>query len=183
MNTKIIEEAIATILKAMGENLEREGLKETPQRVVKSYQKIWGGYKLNPKEVVTTFHNEGYNEMVIAKKIDFYSTCEHHLLPFYGEVSIGYIPGKNIVGLSKMPRLVEIFSRRLQNQERLTKQIADTLNELIGPRGTGVIIKAEHLCLKMRGVEKQNCQVTTSAFTGLFLEDPKTRAEFIDLAK
>jgi GTP cyclohydrolase I len=121
--------------------------------------------------------------MIIAKDIDFYSTCEHHLLPFFGKAYIGYIPDDRILGLSKLPRLVEIFSRRLQNQERLTKQIADTLNEMLSPKGVGVVLRAEHLCMKARGVEKQNCEITTSSFTGLFKKNLNTRSEFLDLIK
>jgi GTP cyclohydrolase I len=121
--------------------------------------------------------------MVIAKDIEFYSMCEHHMLPFYGKVHVGYVPGDKIVGLSKIPRLVEIFARRLQNQERMTKQIADTLNDVLGPKGVGVVIEASHLCMQARGVEKQNSKISTSSFTGLFKKDPRTRAEFLDLIR
>ena len=136
-----------------------------------------------PKKLLQFFDNEGYDEMIIAKDIDFYSMCEHHMLPFFGQVYIGYIPNDKIIGLSKMPRMVEIFSRRLQNQERLTRQIADTLMDLLKPKGVGVVIKANHLCMKARGVEKQNCEVTTSSFTGLFKSNLNTRGEFLDLIK
>lgn len=177
--TKLIE----ALIKAMGEDPKREGLRETPARVAKSYKKLFGGYTENPKKLLTVFNNEGYDEMVIARDIDFYSTCEHHFLPFIGKAYIGYLPKDKIIGLSKMPRMVEIFSRRLQNQERLTKQIADTLNELLHPKGVGVVLKAEHLCMKARGVEKQNCVITTSAFTGLFLKNTNTRTEFLNLIR
>ncbi len=183
MNQKQIAKLIAQLLEALGEDPKREGLAGTPERVAKSYEKLLGGYRQDPKRLLTVFGNEGYDEMVIAKDIDFYSICEHHLLPFTGKAHIGYIPKDKIIGLSKMPRMVEIFSRRLQNQERLTKQIADTFNELLQPKGVGVVLKAEHLCMKARGVEKQNCVITTSAFTGLFLKNTNTRTEFLDLIR
>lgn len=178
-----IEQSVKAILVSMGENPEREGLAQTPARVAKSYLKLFGGYQEDPKKLITVFDNEGYDEMIIAKDIDFYSTCEHHMLPFIGKAYVGYIPDDKIIGLSKLPRLVEIFSRRLQNQERLTKQIADTLNEMLSPRGVGVVIKAEHLCMKARGVEKQNCEISTSSFTGLFKKNIDTRSEFLDLIR
>ena len=183
MNQKQIAKLIAQLLEALGENPKREGLAGTPERVAKSYEKLLGGYHENPKKLITVFDNEGYDEMVIARDIDFYSTCEHHLLPFFGKAYVGYLPNDKIIGLSKLPRMVEIFSRRLQNQERLTKQIADTLNELLQPKGVGLVLKAEHLCMKARGVEKQNCVITTSAFTGLFLKNTNTRSEFLDLIR
>lgn len=176
-----IEPLVKQILSELGENVNREGLKETPLRVAKSYGKLFGGYSKSPEDVVTVFDNEGYDEMIIARDIDFFSMCEHHMLPFFGKAHIGYIPNDKIIGLSKMPRLVEIFSRRLQNQERLTKQIADALNQLLQPRGVGVVIQAEHLCMKARGVEKQNCTVSTSSFTGLFKKELNTRNEFLRL--
>ena len=181
MESAKIEKLIHSLISTLGEDVGREGLRDTPKRVAKSYLKLFGGYQEDPKRLLKTFKNEGYNEMIIAKDIDFYSTCEHHLLPFFGKATIGYIPNDKIIGLSKLPRLVEIFSRRLQNQERLTKQIADTLNDLLKPRGVGVVIKAEHLCMKARGVEKQNCVISTSAFTGLFIKNLNTREEFLNL--
>jgi len=181
MDSAKIEKSIKSLLSAIGEDVGREGVRETPKRVAKSYRKLFGGYKEDPKRLLKTFKNEGYNEMIIAKDIDFYSTCEHHFLPFFGKAHIGYIPNGKILGLSKLPRLVEIFSRRLQNQERLTQQIADTLNELIQPKGVGVVLQAEHLCMKARGVEKQNCVISTSAFTGLFIKKLNTREEFLRL--
>jgi len=181
MNTVHVEKIIEELLILIGEDAGREGLKETPRRVAKSYEKLFEGYLKDPKKLITVFNNEGYNEMIIAKNIDFYSLCEHHLLPFYGKAHVGYIPDDKIIGLSKLPRIVELYSRRLQNQERLTKQVADTLNELLRPRGVGIVIEAEHLCMKMRGVEKQNCTVSTSAFTGLFIQDQRTRSEFLGL--
>jgi len=183
MDGKKIEKLIKELIVEVGEDAKREGLIGTPVRVAKSYNKLFGGYGEDPKKLIKVFDNEGYDEMIIAKDIDFYSTCEHHMLPFIGKAYIGYIPDNKIIGLSKLPRLVEIFSRRLQNQERMTKQIADTLNSLLKPRGVGVVIIAEHLCMKARGVEKQNCVISTSSFTGLFIKNLNTRAEFLNLIK
>ena len=183
MNQEKIEKLIQSLIVEIGEDPKREGLVGTPERVAKSYKKLFGGYNEDPKKLIKVFDNEGYDEMIIAKDIDFYSTCEHHMLPFFGKAYIGYIPDDKIIGLSKLPRLVEIFSRRMQNQERLTKQIADTLNDMLKPRGVGVVIKAEHLCMKARGVEKQNCMISTSSFTGLFIKNLNTRAEFLNLIK
>ncbi len=176
-----IEDLIKSLIEEIGEDSSREGLIETPKRVAKSFKKLYGGYNQNPKDVITVFDNEGYDEMVIAKDIEFYSNCEHHMLPFYGKVHVGYIPNDKIIGLSKIPRLVEIFSRRLQNQERLTKQIADTLNKVLKPKGVGVVIEASHLCMQARGVEKQGSKMSTSSFIGLFKKDSRTRAEFLTL--
>lgn len=181
MDLKKIEKLVESLIQEMGEDPKREGLMGTPERVAKSYQKLWGGYHEDPKKLLTVFNSEAYDEMIIARDIDFYSTCEHHLLPFFGKVWIGYIPGEKIIGLSKMPRLVDIFARRLQNQERLTKQIADTLNDLLKPRGVGVVIRAKHLCMLARGVEKQNCEISTSSFTGSFKTKMETRSEFLNL--
>ena len=181
MNNKKIEQLVKQLIVEIGDKPAREGLIDTPKRVAKSFEKIYGGYKEDPKKIITVFDNEGYDEMIIAKDIDFYSMCEHHMLPFFGKVYIGYLPNDKIIGLSKLPRMVEIFSRRLQNQERLTKQIADTLNTLLKPKGIGIVIKASHLCMKARGVEKQNCEITTSAFTGLFKSQLNTRSEFLNL--
>jgi GTP cyclohydrolase IA len=181
MDTAKIEKLIHGLITSIGEDVGREGMRETPKRVAKSYLKLFGGYEEDPKRIIKTFRNEGYNEMIIAKEIDFYSTCEHHFLPFFGKAYIGYIPNDRIIGLSKLPRLVEIFSRRFQNQERLTKQIADTLNDLLKPKGVGVVLQAEHLCMKARGIEKQNCVITTSSFTGLFIKNLNTREEFLNL--
>jgi len=181
VDLKKVEQSIGELIVSIGEDPKREGLIGTPGRVAKSFIKLFGGYQEDPKRLIKVFDNEGYDEMIIAKDIDFYSTCEHHMLPFIGKAYIGYIPDDKIIGLSKLPRLVEIFSRRMQNQERLTKQIADTLNNMLKPRGVGVVIKAEHLCMKARGVEKQNCVISTSSFTGLFIKNVNTRAEFLNL--
>ncbi len=183
MNQQKIAYLINQLLKEIGEDQSREGLEETPERVSKSYQKLFGGYQKDPKKILKTFNGENYDEMIICKQIDFYSTCEHHLLPFFGKVSIGYIPNKKIVGISKLPRLTEIYARRLQNQERLTTQIAETLKELIKPKGVGVVIEAQPLCMLARGVEKQNSIMTTSTFLGLFKKNLNTRNEFLNLIK
>lgn len=175
------KELIKELLKSIGENPEREGLLETPRRVDKSFEKLFEGYKKDPKALVTVFDDENYDEMIIVKNIEVYSVCEHHMLPFFGRVHIGYIPKGKIIGLSKMPRLVEIFARRLQNQERLTTQIAETLMEILEPKGVGVVVEAKHFCMMARGVEKQMSEVSTSALKGLFKKDQSTRAEFMRL--
>ncbi|HCW32410.1 MAG: GTP cyclohydrolase I, GTP cyclohydrolase I [Candidatus Peregrinibacteria bacterium GW2011_GWE2_39_6] len=180
-NSAKIEYHISQMLTLIGENNKREGLLETPARVAKSYQKLFSGYQQDLKSLVTVFKNEGYDEMVISKNIEFYSTCEHHMLPFLGKVHIGYIPGNKIIGLSKLPRIVEIFSRRLQNQERMTSQIADALMDLLSPKGVGVVVEAQHLCMMARGVEKQNAVVLTSAVRDLFKNNLNTRSEFLRL--
>lgn len=181
MNLKKIEQLAKELIKELGEDVDREGLQKTPQRIAKSYEKIFGGYEKDPKDLITVFDGESYDEMIICKSIDFYSTCEHHLQPFFGTVAIGYIPNNKIIGISKLPRVVEIFSRRMQNQERLTMQIANSLNELLRPKGVGVVVKARHLCMMARGVEKQNTTMITSSCTGLFKNNAKTRAEFLRL--
>ncbi len=183
MDLEKIEKLAKELLECIGENTDREGLKKTPQRIAKSFEKIFGGYNKNPAQFLTEFDGENYDEMIICKDIDFYSTCEHHLQPFFGKISIGYIPNKKIIGISKLPRIVEIFSRRMQNQERLTQQIAKTLNDLLKPKGVGVVIKARHLCMMARGVEKQNTIMITSSCTGLFKNNAKTRSEFLRLIK
>lgn len=174
---------IQAILKHIGENPSREGLKDTPERVIRSYEKIFAGYQQNAEDFLTTFDSEGYDEMIICKDIEFYSTCEHHMLPFFGTAHVAYIPNKKIIGLSKIPRLVDMFARRLQNQERLTQQIAETLLHILDAKGVGVIIEAKHMCMMARGVEKQAATMTTSALKGLFKKDEKTRSEFLNLVK
>ncbi len=176
-----IEELTRQLLLEIGENPEREGLKDTPRRVAESYKKLFSGYRQSLESIVTVFENEGYDEMVIAKDIEFYSVCEHHMIPFFGKVHIGYIPGEKIIGLSKMPRLVEVFARRLQNQERMTSQIAEGLMDILQPKGVGVVVEAQHLCMMARGVEKQHSVVTTSALRGLFKKELNTRGEFLRL--
>lgn len=180
--TNDMESLITGMLRSMGEDPSREGLKKTPERVSKMFEFLTKGYHENVEAVLKkAVFTERYSEMVIVKDIDFYSLCEHHLLPFYGKCHIAYIPSGKIVGLSKLPRLVEVFSRRLQVQERLTQQIADTLFEVLKPQGVGVVMEARHLCMMMRGVEKQNSVATTSAMLGSFRKDVKTRSEFLTL--
>lgn len=183
MNQENISKHVKEIIASLGEDVSREGLLETPKRVAKSFSKLYGGYSQNPKDVVTVFDNEGYDEMIIAKDIEFYSMCEHHMLPFFGKAHVGYVPEDKIIGLSKMPRLVEVFSRRLQNQERLTKQIAEALNEALLPKGVGVVVEGSHFCMMARGVEKQSCKMSTSSFIGRFKSDQRTRSEFLNLIK
>ncbi|MEK6755250.1 MAG: GTP cyclohydrolase I FolE [Bacteroidota bacterium] len=173
---------VKDLLKEMGENPKREGLVKTPARVARMYEFLTKGYHEEVNEVLNgAVFAEKYNEMVIVKDIDFYSLCEHHLVPFYGKCHIAYIPNGKILGLSKLPRIVEVFARRLQVQERLTQQIADTLYRYLKPQGVGVVIEARHLCMMMRGVEKQNSVATTSAMLGTFRHDVKTRNEFLTL--
>lgn len=179
---KEMESLIKGILEGIGEDPKREGLQKTPERVAKMFEFLTKGYAENVEKVLKkAIFTERYSEMVIVKDIDFYSLCEHHMLPFYGKCHIAYIPKGKIVGLSKLPRLVEVFSRRLQVQERLTQQIADTLYAVLKPEGVGVVMEARHLCMMMRGVEKQNSVATTSAMLGSFREDVKTRSEFLTL--
>lgn len=178
MNTT---DLITQILKNLGEDIDREGLQKTPERVAKSYQHLFSGYGKKPEDVVTMFDSENYDEMIIVKDIEYYSFCEHHMLPFWGKAHIGYIPTKKIFGLSKLPRIVDIFARRLQNQERLTQQIAQTIMELAEPKGVGVVLEGQHFCMMARGVEKQQSSVRSSAMLGLFKQSEKTRSEFLQL--
>jgi GTP cyclohydrolase I len=183
MDHEKIKKLTAELISAIGEDPEREGLIDTPRRVSKSYDTLFGGYEKDPKDVVTVFDGEDYDEMIICKDIDFYSTCEHHMLPFFGKAYVGYLPDKKIIGISKIPRIIEIYARRMQNQERMTMQIAKAINDLLKPRGVGVVIKAQHLCMLSRGVERQNAVITTSSFTDLFRTNPETRSEFLGLIK
>src|SRR5258705_7298349 len=175
---------VGQLLAELGEDACREGLARTPERVEKSLRYLTSGYRMNVHDVLNdALFVEEYDEMVVVKDIDFASLCEHHLLPFIGKAHIAYMPHKKIVGLSKIPRLVEMFSRRLQVQERLTTQIAGTLNEALQPRGVAVVVEAVHLCMLIRGVEKQNSKAITSAMLGAFRDRPETRAEFMELIK
>ncbi|MDR1918763.1 MAG: GTP cyclohydrolase I FolE [Tannerellaceae bacterium] len=172
------------IIGLLGENTEREGLLKTPGRVAKAMQFLTGGYKENPEEILASamFREEGYKQMVIVKDIDFFSLCEHHLLPFFGRAHVAYIPNKYITGLSKIPRVVDVFARRLQIQERMTLQIKECIQTTLNPLGVMVVIEAQHMCMQMRGVSKQNSLTTTSDFTGFFRQ-AKTREEFMNLIK
>ena len=179
-----MQELIRKLLADLGEDPAREGLRDTPKRVEKAYKFLTSGYGANIDQVLNNaLFTVDYSEMVIVKDIDFYSLCEHHLLPFFGRCHIAYIPNGKVIGLSKIPRLVEIFARRLQIQERLTSQIAETLLEKVQPMGVAVVMEASHLCMSMRGVEKQNCVAVTSAMLGVFREDARTRSEFLALIK
>jgi GTP cyclohydrolase I len=170
------------ILGNLGEDPEREGLLKTPMRVAKAMDFLTHGYRQDPKAILESalFH-EDYKQIVVVKDIEIYSMCEHHLLPFFGKAHVGYIPNGTIVGLSKIPRVVECFARRLQLQERLTSQIKDCLQEVLNPIGVAVVIEAQHLCMSMRGIQKQNSVTTTSEFTGAFLKNENTRQEFMHL--
>lgn len=171
-------------IELLGEDPEREGLRRTPERVAQALQFLTQGYSKDPKSVLNNaLFKSSSDEMVIVKDIDFYSLCEHHLLPFFGKCHIAYLPSGKIIGLSKLPRLVDVYARRLQVQERMTCDIAGTINELIRPQGVGVIIEAQHLCMMMRGVEKQNSYAITSAMLGEFRDDARTRGEFLDLVR
>ncbi len=179
------EDAVRILLRHIGEDPERDGLKRTPLRVVKALEFLTAGYHKDPKQAINgaLFSEEDYQEMILCKDLDFYSLCEHHMLPFIGKAHVAYLPNKRIVGLSKLARMVEIYARRLQIQERLTTQIAQTLMEEIEPLGVAVVLEAEHLCMRMRGVEKQNSWVTTSAMLGVFRTHVETRQEFMNLLR
>jgi GTP cyclohydrolase IA len=180
-----VEEAVRVILRHCGEDPAREGLARTPSRVAKAFEFLTRGYDEDPKVAINgaLFTEEDYQEMILCKNLDFYSLCEHHLLPFFGKAHVAYLPNRRIVGLSKIARMVEIFARRLQVQERLTTQIAHTIMEEIDPLGVAVVLEAEHLCMRMRGVEKQNSYVTTSAMLGVFRTNHETRQEFMNLLR
>jgi GTP cyclohydrolase I len=180
----VLERLIRDVLKEIGEDPSREGLEKTPERAAKAYRYLTSGYRQDAGEVLNgALFTEEYDEMVVVKDIDFYSLCEHHCLPFFGKCHVAYMPSRRIVGLSKIARLVEMYSRRLQVQERLTTQIAQTIHEVLQPRGVAVVMEALHLCMLMRGVEKQNSKAVTSAMLGAFRENPETRAEFMQLIK
>ncbi len=183
-NTELIDSLSASykqVLGKIGENPEREGLLKTPERVAKALLYLTHGYDLDAKQILNSaMFKEDYSQMVIVKDIEVYSMCEHHMLPFFGKAHIAYIPNGYVVGLSKIPRIVDVFARRLQVQERLTNEIRDCIQETLNPIGVGVVIECRHLCMSMRGVQKQNSVTTTSAFTGEFLKE-KTRTEFLNL--
>lgn len=182
MYNKNLAKNIKAVLKEIGENPEREGLLKTPERVAKSLDFLTNGYDLDPAEILNkAMFKEQYSQMVLVKDIELYSLCEHHMLPFFGKAHVAYIPNGHIVGLSKIPRIVDVYARRLQVQERLTDQIKDCIQQTLNPKGVAVVIEAQHLCMQMRGVEKQHSSTTSSAFSGLFLKDEKTRSEFMNL--
>ena len=177
-----MEALIKELLLEPGEDPSREGLQRTPERVARSWEFLTSGYRQSVEEIVNdAVFSDDYNQMVVVRNIELFSMCEHHLLPFYGKAHVAYIPNGKIIGLSKIPRIVNMFARRLQIQERLTQQIAETLQELLQPNGTAVIIEARHLCMVMRGVEKQNSEMVTSAMLGEFHDDMETRTEFLKL--
>ncbi len=179
-----IEPLVSSILKEIGEDPGRNGLERTPIRVAKAMRYLTSGYGQNPREILNgALFDVTYDEMVIVKDIDFYSLCEHHMLPFFGRVHVAYVPNGRVVGLSKIPRLVEMFSRRLQVQERLTTEIASTLVDVLQPKGVAVVAEAIHLCMMMRGVAQQNASAVTSSMRGEFESDPKTRSEFMQLIR
>jgi len=180
--TDILAKNYKVVLDTIGEDTTREGLLKTPERMAKAMQYLTQGYDQNPDDIINSaiFHEE-YSEMVIVKDIEVYSMCEHHMLPFFGKAHVAYIPNGKIVGLSKIPRIVDAYSRRLQVQERLTIEIRDCIQRTLEPKGVAVVIEAAHMCMQMRGVQKQNSVTTSSAFTGLFLKNDSTRKEFINL--
>jgi len=182
MSRKKLEKAVKKILINIGEDPNREGLLKTPARVAKSFEFLTKGYKQDPKEILNqALFTTTNDEMVLVRDIEFYSLCEHHLLPIIGRVHVAYIPNGKVVGLSKIPRIVEVFARRLQIQEQLTEQIADAINDTIEPKGVAVVVHARHMCMEMRGVEKINSTTVSSALRGLFKSDLKTRSEFFNL--
>jgi GTP cyclohydrolase I len=171
------------MIRLLGDDPKREGLKNTPERMARMWMELGQGYRLNPREIVNDalFDSCDYNELILVRDIEYFSLCEHHLLPFFGKAHIGYIPNGKIIGLSKIPRLVEFFSRRLQVQERLTQQVAQFLNTVLNPRGVGVVIEGYHLCVAMRGAKKVNPRMVTSAMLGVLREDPRSRLELMNL--
>jgi GTP cyclohydrolase I len=181
IDAPLIEEAIRKILQGIGENPERHGLTDTPRRVAHMYAELFSGYHADPAALVNdALFEVKYDEMVIVRDIEFYSLCEHHLLPFMGRVHVAYIPNGRVIGLSKIPRIVDMFARRLQVQERMTRQIADFISDLLHPQGVAVAVEGLHLCMMMRGVRKHNARMTTSAMHGAFRSNPATRQEFLD---
>jgi len=179
-----IEAAVRTILDNVGEDSERDGLTGTPDRIARMYDEVLGGYHVDPVKLVNgALFDVDYGEMVLVKEIEYFSMCEHHMLPFYGRAHVAYLPTNKVIGLSKIPRLVEMYARRLQVQERLTHQIADMLDEILAPRGVAVAIEGQHMCSMMRGVKKEHPVMFTSAFLGEFKEDRELRKEFLDLVR
>jgi len=181
MDLGAIESSVEKILKAIGEDPERQGLVKTPHRVAKSYEELLAGYRMDPKALINeAVFDVTYDEMVIVRDIEFSSLCEHHMLPFIGRVHVAYIPSDKVIGLSKIPRIVDLFSKRLQVQERMTTQIADFINVVLNPQGVAVVVEGIHMCMMLRGVKKQDARMTTSAMLGAFRDDVSTRMEFLD---
>jgi len=179
---KKIEEVTHSLIENIGENPEREGLLRTPHRVAKSWEYFSEGYRINVDDIINNaVFNENCSEMVVVRDIEFFSMCEHHMIPFFGRVHVGYLPNGKVIGLSKIPRIVDMFSRRLQLQERLTSQVANTIQEVLDPVGVAVVMEGRHLCMQMRGVEKQNSYASTSAMLGQFRNSAETRAEFLSI--
>ncbi len=178
-----VARVVAHLLELFGEDADREGLRKTPQRVASVWQEFTRGYRENPEDIVAgaIFEVDGYQEIILVRDIEYFSLCEHHLLPFFGKAFVGYIPRKKIIGLSKIPRIVDHFSKRLQVQERMTWQIAEFLDRILSPLGVAVVLEGYHLCLAMRGVRKSQARMQTSALLGVFREDARTRAEFFSL--
>ena len=184
MRENDLEGHVRALLQALDPEPDREGLARTPERVARALTFLTRGYDEDPRRVINgALFTEDYSEMIVLKDIDFYSLCEHHILPFFGKAHVAYLPDRHIVGLSKLARLVEVFARRLQVQERMTSQIANTIAEQLAPLGVGVVLEAEHLCMRMRGVEKQNSTVVTSAMLGVFRKNAQTREEFVTLIR
>ncbi len=181
MDLETIEASVSKILEAIGENTSREGLERTPSRVARSYEELFSGYRMDPKALLNeAVFDVAYDQMVIVRDIEFYSMCEHHILPFMGRAHVAYIPSDKVIGLSKIPRIVDLFSRRLQVQERMTTQIADYLQVVLNPQGVGVVVEGLHMCMMLRGVKKHDARMTTSSMLGAFREDMSTRMEFLD---
>lgn len=181
MDIESIEASVKDVLVAIGEDPDREGLMRTPQRVAKSYGELLGGYRMDPQELINdAIFDVAYDQMVIVRDIEFYSMCEHHMLPFMGRAHVAYIPSDKVIGLSKIPRIVDLFSRRLQVQERMTTQIADYLDVVLNPIGVAVVVEGLHMCMMLRGVKKHDARMTTSAMVGAFRTDMSTRMEFLD---
>lgn len=186
-NREEAEKAVQTILKYFGENPEREGLKETPKRIVKSWDRLFGGYLQDPSDILTTFEEDDVipagGQIILLKDIEFFSTCEHHMLPFTGKAHVAYIPDQKVVGISKLARLVEVFARRMQIQERIGNQVTSALMEALGAKGAACVVEAKHFCMTSRGVEKQNSVMVTSSLRGAFLDNHQTRQELMTLIK
>ena len=177
----VVADAVTAILRAVGEDPAREGLLATPNRVARAYDELLIGYKVDPEALLNNaLFEASYSEMIVVSDIDFYSLCEHHMLPFFGKAHVAYIPNRKVIGLSKIPRIVEVYARRLQIQERMTRQIAELIDQLVQPLGVAVVVDGLHMCMAMRGVKKSNARMRTSALLGTFADNPKTRAEFMD---